>query len=223
MADWDSADLLRRFKDEAGLEDASEMSDDNTVYPLLSDAQEEVVREVAARYPAALYTEPVALVAIDATLKTFRWPQVNGQDVLPMGAVQIAPRLSAFTSDRDFVGWDVDIEFLDEGTRIRIPGDRAFSGTLYARYVPRPPRMTALVGPSIRPIEASTLIVNRAVRKWAKQGNQRPDIKKEMDEEWAKDFPVWMLTWRRRHRGGARIMDPARWYLASPDLSGGAG
>lgn len=225
MPDWDPADLLRRFKDGAGLEDASDMDDATEAYPYIADGQEEVVREIAGRYPAALYTAPTLMVAEDATRKTFRFAQVNGHDILPMGWVQIAPRLSAFFSDQGFVGWEVDVNYLDEGTRIRIPGDRAWAGDLYARYVPRPPRITAGVAASLRPIELCELAVNRAVRKWASKGNQRPDIVKVMDDEWGYPrtqtpglFATWMLNIKRRHRATGQIFDPAQWYLSSPDL-----
>lgn len=228
MPDWDSADLLKRFKDEAGLEDASELDDDTDIFPLLSDAQEEVFRMIAARYPSALYSAP-ELMEPDADRKTFKYAQVNSHDVMMMGWVQISPRLSAFNSDEMFVGWEVDRNYLDEGDRIRIPGDRSYAGDLYARGVPRPPRITDSVGPSIRPVEFNVLTVNRAVRKWAKQGNQRPDIATAMDEEFGypvtqvpRMFAEIMLTIKRRHRTSGALIDPSQWYLQSPDLGSGA-
>lgn len=224
MPDWDSADCLKRFKDEAGLEDASELDDDDDIYPLLSDAQEEVFRMIASRYPSCLYVGPELMVP-DADRKTFKYAPVNGQDVMMMGWVQIAPRLNSFFSDERFVGWEVDLQYLDEGTRIRIPGDRSWSGNLYARGVPRPPRITDVVPPSLRPVEFNVLTINRAVRKWAKQGNQRPDIAKAMDEEFGypvttgpRMFAEIMLTIKRRHRTSGALIDPAQWYLSSPDL-----
>lgn len=226
MADWDPADLKRRFLDAAGIENASELDDDVDIYPLLADGQEEVFRLIAARFPPGLYSAPEAMVASDDR-KTFKYAQVNGQDVMMMGWVQISPRLSSFVGDEFFAGWREGIDYMDEGTRIRIPGGRTFSGTLYARGIPRPPRITSSQGPSIRPIEATVLTINRAARKWAVQGNQRPDIAQVMDMEWGAPltnvpgmFAEWMLTFKRRHRGGGRIYDPAQWYLANPDLGG---
>ena len=226
MADWDSADTLRRFKDEAGLETASELDDTTETYPLIADGQEEAVRMIAARYPYALYQTPTALTrASDG--KTYSFGTVNGQAVMPMGWVQIAPRLSAFTGEF-FSGWVEGVEFLDEGTLIRIPSNRSYSGTLYGRWVPRPARVTSAVGISLLPLEIGVpLSVNRAVAKWARQGNQRPDIVKVMDEQFGKPlgnyppglFAEAMLTYKRRFRGGGALIDGSLWYLSSPDLT----
>lgn len=225
MADWDSADCLKRLKDAVGLEDASEFDDVADLYPLLADGQEEVVREVAARYPDAFYQAPTLMTA-SGDRKTFSYGQVNGQDVMPMGWVQIAPRLSAFTG-MFFTGWVNGVEFLDEGTKIRIPSDRTYSGNLYFRGVMRPARITAAVGPSLLPLEIGVpLLVNRAMRKFGLLGNQRPDLVKVADEEWGYPktqtpglFATAMLTYKRRFRGGGGMIDPAQWYLQSPDLN----
>jgi hypothetical protein len=230
MADWDSADCLRRFKDKAGLEDATELDDNIDIYPLIADGQEEAIREVAARYPFALYSAPQLMVP-SGDRKTFKYPQVNGQDSMPMGWVQIAPRLTAFSGDLLFTGWVNGVEFMDEGVQIRIPGDRSYSGDLYFRGVMRPARVTAAVGISLLPLEIGVdLSINRAVRKWAMHGNQAPQLRQLMDEEWgmpkapgAGIFATAMLTYKRRFRGGGGMIDPAQWYLQSPDLGGAGG
>ena len=224
MATWDSADCLKRLKDEAGLEDSSEYDDTNDLYPLLSDGQEEAARMIAARYPNALYQAPAALTAA-ANRKTFSFGTVNSAAVMPMGWVQIAPRLSAFVGDF-FTGWVEGVEFLDEGTQIRIPGDRSYSGTLYGRWVPRPARITASVTPSLLPLEIGVpLLVNRAVKKLALHGNLRADLAQAKDAEWGRPFvrspgifAEAMLTYKRRFRGGGGMIDPAQWYLQTPDL-----
>ena len=222
MADWDSTDLALRFVQAAGLETANDLDATTELYPLLADAQEEVVRIIAGIAPDALMEGPVLMTAASVR-KTFKYATVNGNNVHAMGRVQISPRLTSFVSNRDFVGWDEDVHFINEGDRIRIPGDRTYSGDLYARYIPRPVRITSAVGPSLRPVESNVLTVNRAVKRWALQGNQAPKIAAAMDLEWLGAdrrglWPTWALTFKRTHRGGGGL-DPALWWLSSPDLT----
>lgn len=219
-ATWDSADVLRRFKREAGLADSNEEDDSIDLYPILTTAESEVIREIAIRYPACLYNQqgPTALTP-SADRKTFSFGvDGNGNDILPMGWVQISPRLSAFSGDDSYY-WREGYDFLDEGTRIRMPSDRSYSGALYGRWIPTPPNITALVNPVLNPADARDLIVIKAVESWAAEGNIRPDLVDRMEKQWAKKFPVWMLTFRRRFRGGGALTDPGRWYLVSPDLT----
>lgn len=229
MTTWDNADCLRRFKRAVGLADANEESDAVDLYPILSSAQAEVIREIGVRYPACLYSTqgPTALTAA-ADRKTFTFgTDVNGNAIMPLGWVQISPRLTAFSGDDAYL-WREGVDFLDEGTRIRIPSARAYSGTLYGRWVPTPPDITAIVQPVLEPAEARDLIVNRAAKAWASEGNIRPDLVALMELEWGgphngrppAKFATWMLTYRRRFRGGGALRDPALWYLYAPDLTG---
>lgn len=221
MTTWDSADLLRRFKREAGLPDSNEENDTTDLYPILSTAQSEVIREIGVRYPACLYNQqgPTALTA-SADRKTFTFGNDgNGNPILPLGWVQISPRLTAFSGDDAYL-WREGLDFLDEGTRIRLPSDRAYSGTLYGRWIPTPPNITSLVNPVLQPADARDLILIKGVESWAGEGNVRPDLVAAMERKWTKQFPVWMLTFRRRFRGGGALRDPALWYLYAPDLTG---
>jgi len=43
-----------------------------------------------------------------------------------------------------------------------------------------------------------------------------------MQAMWTEKFNVWMLTYRRRYRGGGALLDPALWYLYAPDITGSA-
>lgn len=219
MADFDSEDLLDRFKDEAGLPEASEYTD-TQLYRRLSDGQRAVIREIAARYPKCLYQAPAALTPSgDRTTFTFGAdPNDPTRDIMPIGTVQIASSLSAFSGDT-FAGWVEGIDFLDEGTRIRIPAGRSWSGTLYGRWVPTPPSISDSVQPILLPAEARVLIVTKAVELFAGEGDQHAELAARMERRWAKDFPVWMLTFRKRFQGGGALVDPARWWLSSPDLA----
>lgn len=218
MADWDSADLLDRFMDEAGIAAANEFTDAQ-LYRRLSTAQGKVIREIAARYPKCLYAAPAALTAA-GDRKTFSFgtdPNDPTRNIVPMGWVQVSPRLSAFTGDDAYL-WTEGVDFLDEGDRIRLPGDRSYSGTLYGRWVPTPPTLTDAVQPILRPAEARDLIVLRATEDFATEGNTEPGLADRMRMKWDREFPIWMLALRRRFRGGGALGDPAQWYLTSPDL-----
>ena len=67
--DFGHADLLRRFKNEAGLADASELDDTLDIYPLLSDGQLVTNRELAGW----ITPNPLSpLLAVMATPGLFR-------------------------------------------------------------------------------------------------------------------------------------------------------
>lgn len=223
--DFGRADLLRRFKLEAGLADASELDDNNDLYPLLSDGQLQTTRELAARAPKPFYQAPVQMVTADGGF-TFSFgasPVDPTKNVLPMGWVQISPRQNAFSGD-SFVGWKEGREFINEGTKIRIAGNRSWSGVLWTRFVATPPPITAAVDPILHPPEVNELTVYRAVELWAGQGNVRPDLIERMQDKWARAFPVWCLTFKKMHPGNGYAYDPARWWLwAGGDLGGKLG
>lgn len=223
--DYGSADLLRRFKADAGLADATELDDATDLYPLLADAQEETIRELAARGDVvkALYQAPAALTPA-ADRKTFTFgvdPNNGAENILPMGWVQISTRLSAFSGD-SFVGWREGVDFISEGTRIRIPSDHAYSGTLYGRWVPTPPRITAAVASIIRPAQARELIVCKAIIAFGRQGAVAPALVAAAQANWAQKFPIWCLTYKKQFKGGGGLTDPALWYL-NPDMGSSQG
>lgn len=217
---WDAAYCADRFMKEAGLQDANELDDEADICGALSRAQSTVFQLIAQRYPKALYQAAKAMIRA-ADGKTFKFGEDgNGNTIVPLGYVQIATTLRAFTGERAFVGWVEDRDFLDEGDHIRIPGDRTWSGTLYARFVPTPPviSFTNATEPILIPADARELIVIQAVMDWAGEGNQRPDLVDRMEKKWSNKFPSWMLTFKKRYRSGGALLDPARWYFAAPDL-----
>lgn len=217
---WDAAYCVDRFKKEAGLQDANELDDETDICPALSRAQSTVVQLIAQRYPKALYQAPTALIrASDG--KTFSFgDDDNGNPIVPLGYVQIATTQSAFSGDATFNGWREDRDFIDEGDHIRMPSNRTYSGTLYSRFVPTPPSISisTQTDPILNPADARELIVIQAVKEWAGEGNQRPDLVDRMEKKWADKFPSWMLTYKKRYRNGGGLLNPARWYFQAPDL-----
>lgn len=220
--DFGRVDLLRRFKNEAGLADASEIDDTNDIYPLLSDGQLITNRELALRAAKAFYQAPVAMSSTDGGF-TFYFgvsPVDATKKLLPLGWVQISPTLSSFTGD-SFAGWQEGRDYVNEGVRIRIPGNRSYAGTLYARFVPTPPPITAAVDPILLPPEVNALTVYKAVELWAGQGDVKPSLVARMEAKWAKEWPSWCSTFKRMHPGNGSSYDPARWYLYTGGDMGG--
>jgi hypothetical protein len=217
MAIGDSAWLRSAFLREAGLQDANEMDDTAELYPRLSVSQQEVQQAIASRYPECLYPAPFALTP-SGDHKTFTFgTDTDGNAIVPLGWVQISPSKTAFTGDR-FVGWEANVDFIDEGASIRIVSDRSYSGTLWCRAVLTPPDITSGVAPVLNPILARQLIAIYAARDYALEGNENARLANAMQAKIDRKFPELMLALRRRYRGGGAMIDPARWYLSAPDL-----
>lgn len=215
---WDSAGLLKQLKLEMGLQDAHEFDDTTDLYPRLAKAQRSVIRQCASRYCKAFYQAPSALTPIDG--KTFSFGvDAQGDAVVPMGWVQIAPRLSAFSGD-SFGGWAEGLHFSDEGPIIRIASNRTWTAPLYGRWVEAPPDISTTVQPILFPVEARELIPIRATEDWAGEGNQQPALAQTMRVKWAEKFPEHMLAYKRRYRGGGALLCRALWWRTSPDLTG---
>lgn len=220
MASFDTNDLIIRFQNEAGLGTTSEVTD-AMICTRLATAQGEVLRRLASRVPEAFYQAPTALTAA-ADRKTFTFGNdAQGNAIMPMGDVQIANTLSAFVSPEYFAGWLSARDFIDEGTRIRIPGNRAYAGTLYGRWIPTPPDIalgTPNVEPVLNPADVRTLIVLKAVADWASEGNARPDLASVMLAKYASELRTWLLIYRTRYKNGGGMLDPALWWFGASDL-----
>lgn len=201
MASYDKADLLSMFN-EMAQRPASDEITDATKYARLARAQLHVINEIAARYPDALYGAPATLTTSDNKVYTFG--TAEGSPIAPLGHVGIYRNLEDIPDYPMIPG----VEYLDEGTQIRIPNNRTEASTLYWRGITTPDDLDASTEPAIRPAPARILIVLKAVMDFAREGNRRPDIAAEMERRWGLEFPIWMLTFKTRFRsGGALIVD----------------
>lgn len=201
MATWDSADLLSQFKEMARWPATSEITDAQ-FYARLARAQQTVLGEVAARYPQCLYQAPTTLTSSDGGYTYTFGTDANGHAVAPLGMVGIYADLSDVPDNPLEPGAD----YLDEGTRIRIPNDMTDPGPLYWYGIPTPADIAAGTEPSLRPAPARILIVIRAVWDFAREGAWRPDLAAEMEQRWRAEFPVWMQTFRTRFRDGGALV-----------------
>lgn len=141
----------------------------------------------------------------------------NGYALFPLGKVGIYTSLTAVPSSP----WTEGIDYLDEGSRIRIPSNRTYAGSLYWRGITPPPDISATSEPSLFPAPARELISIRAVKAFAQAGNINPDLAAQMAEQDARAFPRWMLVLRTQFRSGGALMPLAGngWNGWSPAFS----
>jgi hypothetical protein len=212
MADiWDSANLRRKFLNKIRRPSTDEdlLEPDgvtDATWDLLSEAQDYWVRIIASTYPEALYGDPVLLTTADAG-KTYSFGNdTEDQPIFPIGHVEVREsrtgRLLIPSTD-----WGSG-DFVMEGNKIRIPGNRTklFSAGPYARFVSPPTKISAAVQPVIKPGSARILIVLRAAITWANQGGLRDP------SPWAQEEAVHWGTIANAYRtqfhlAGAQAVD----------------
>lgn len=169
MADWDSADLLARCRDEAQEPETGTNTTAAQWYRLMTQSQHTVYRLFAQHVPHVLVSAPAAMTSSDGGA-TYVVPS----SAFALGYAEIrhgrnGPLLlpGADFSDR--------ADFVWEGDRIRIPHGktRTFSNGLYIRHIAPPGTIDANTEPTLEPDWSRILIVYDAVKQWAGQGNLR--------------------------------------------------
>jgi len=202
MATWDKQYLLDMFDRLAGRPDADEITDANK-YKRLAEAQNEVIADIASIYPYCLYRSggPTALSTSDNKVYTFGNDGNSENAQGPLGHVAIFRNLSDYPDNPLIEG----VDYLDEGTQIRIPNNRTEQSTLYWTGIPTPQDISASVEPSLRPAPARELIVIKAVKNFAEEGDQMPSLAQTMERRYAREFAKHMLAWRTRFRRGGAI------------------
>lgn len=179
MANWDSADLLQRFKDLTNRPLIDEAITDAKIYSLLGDAQLFWVELLAVQCPWLLLTAPTKMLTADNGL-TYTFP--NG--VTPMKAeIYDAP------GGRKMIpgaAWSAASDYIWEGNKIRFPlaALRTFADGPYARYIVPPGVLDAGNAPTLTPDYARALLAPRAAIIWARRGGFRdpqPYVNEEND------------------------------------------
>ena len=205
MATWDKAYLLAMFDRLAGRPDADEISDANK-YVRLAEAQNEVIQDIAALYPYCLYRSggPTTLTTSDNKVYTFGNDGNSENAQGPIGHVAVFRNLEDYPDNPLIEG----IDYLNEGTQIRIPNNRTEQSTLYWTGITTPADITASVEPTLRPAPARILIVIKAVKNFAEEGDQLPTLAASMERRYAQEFGKWMLVFRTQFRkGGVLSLD----------------
>lgn len=214
MASYDSADLLAQFKELAGLPTATEITS-ASIYARLARAQLEVIEDIAGIYPNCLYrtTGPAALSTTDSKVFTFG-TDGSGYAVAPMGFVRVFRSLGDYPDNPMLPG----IDYLDEGTQIRIPNNRTESSTLYWQGIATPTDISASQEPALRPAPARRLIVIKAVETFGREGGSRYDMADDCERLYAREFGKHMLVWKTRFTGGGALLVTDKWGGATDTL-----
>jgi hypothetical protein len=214
VATYDSANLLSRFNSLAKRPSSDEITDAQK-YALLATAQLDVIREIAIRAPYALYQDPATLSTSDNKEFTFG-TDGSGHAVMPLGHVGVFRSLNDVPDNPLIEGLD----YLDEGTLIRIPNNRTYTGTLYWRGIATPTDISASQEPTLRPAHSRVLIVIKAVWNFALEGAARLALADTMERKWDREFPVHMANWKTHFKrgGGLRLVRTDPWGGATAAL-----
>jgi hypothetical protein len=195
---WDAPYLLGQFNRLAGRPQADQVTD-ATKYLWLSEGQNEVVADIAARQPEVLYPVSAQLMSTVDGGHTFTFGTYSdGTPVFPMGKVNIYKSVTAVPGYMLMPG----VDYLEEGNRIEIPNNRTYAGSLYWRGITAPQDINATTPPVLQPPPSRSLITMCAVKNFAQAGNINPDLAAQMAEQWSREFPRWMLVYRTQFTGG---------------------
>jgi hypothetical protein len=167
VASYDSADLLARLRTQLRRPSTDETLTDAQGYQALTDAQNAIYEDVFTRSPDSMTGALVALTSLDGGYTFPFGTDANGDAIEPLGHVGIYTSPAAVAD----CAWQVNVDYLNEGTRIRIPNGRTYSGTLYWRGVLPPAAISATSPPSLTPASARVLIVYWAAAEYAGWGD----------------------------------------------------
>lgn len=178
---------------------------DATKYTMLSDAQGEVIADVAARAPWTLYSKAAysstpTLSTSDQQVFTFG-TDVNGNPLFPIGKVMIYPSLQSIPD----YPWREGYDYIQEGTQIRIPDNGTYAGTLYWRGIAPVLDIDGTNQPSLIPVNSRILIVYKAVNFYASTGNRNAELADKMQQLYDRDFARWMLVWKSQFANGGGL------------------
>lgn len=204
MAVFDSADLLSLFNRKAQRPQADAITD-TSKYDRLSKSQQRVVANIAQVAPYALYQKVAynampTLSTSDSQVFTFGTDD-NGYAVTPFGKASVYPSLNSIPD----YPWTEGYDYVNEGTQIRIPNNRTYSGTLYWRGIQPPGVLDASHQPVLLPEGARELIVIDAVRQFATEGARNPDLAAMMQAEWNQAWPAWCLVFKTQFKQGGAL------------------
>jgi hypothetical protein len=210
-----SADLLEMFDEMAGRAPTDTITPAQK-YKKLARAEKSVLTELVRVARTSFYPKGVLpqLETTDHNIFTFG-TDTDDLPIVPYGDCQIFSRLTD-VPDRP---WRRDWDYLDEGTQIRLPRGRKFTGPLYYRGVVSPADISETENPHFIPVEANELTVIRAVRDFAATGNLRaPAVVAEMRIRWNERYPVICSLLKRQFSDGGALRTYSARDLVTPLL-----
>lgn len=207
---WESADLLSRLNLMAGRPPVDVISD-TTKYQLLADAEQYVLDRIASISPKTLYGAPHALTTTDGGLTFTYGTDGNGYPLFPIGRATIYPSLSSIPGG----AWVPGVDYLDEGTLLRMPNGVPYAGPLYWYGVTPIQSLSADVPPVLQPPPARILLVIKAVATFAETGNVRnATLADRMLARFEREFAAHM-TLIRKHVASDGAFGRLLWPLGA--------
>lgn len=204
---WGSADLLRRFNQMAGRgANTADAITPDMKYQYLADAQDSVLTKIASIVPKVLYQPPAQLTSADGGLTWTYGTDGNGYELFPIGKAHIFSSLNAIPN----YPWQPGVDYLDQGTSIRMPNNSPWTGQLWWYGIKPPGMLSANVAPILQPPSARILIVIEAARAFGERGAVNPALVDAMDKRWANEFGPTMTMIRTHVRG-----TPGQWGMVS--------
>jgi hypothetical protein len=199
---YESTDLLALFNRYAGRFSSGDTISDTDKYDRLAKAQFRVLGMASAVAPQAFYPATLATLSTSDGGQTFTFgTDGQGYAIAPMGKAQIYDNLASVPNFPWVEGW----QYLNEGTRIRIPYNGTYSGTLYWRGITAPSALNATNQPVFFPEGSRELIVIDAVRQFMKEPGGDVGVLNNMNEEWQRAWPLWCLVWKTQFRHGGAL------------------
>ena len=204
MASFDSAYLLSLFNRYTGRPTSGDTITDADKYLRLSEGQNRVFQDMFARVPNSLYPKTANLPTLTSSSNGNIWTfgtDAQGFAIAPMGKTRIFPNQQSFP---DFP-WVEGVDYVNEGTQIRLPNGRTWSGTLYWYGIAAPADITASVQPSLFPPSFRDLIVYQAVALYGEEGKRDLDLAERMLAKYAERFAAGCLAWKTQFADGGAM------------------
>lgn len=204
MATYDSAYCLSLFNRYTGRPATGDTITDADKYARLSEGQNRVVQDMFARVPNSLYPHSANLPTMTASANrnvfTFG-SDPQGFAIAPMGKAKIFENQQSFP---DFP-WIEGMDYVNEGTQIRLTNGRTWAGTLYWYGITAPADITASVQPSIFPPAFRDLIVFQAVTMYGEEGKRDTELADRFAQKYARRFAEACLAFKTQFSSGGAL------------------
>jgi hypothetical protein len=193
-ATWDSAYCLALFNRLTGRTGTDSITS-TTKYQMLSEAQDQLVADIAAICPHVLYPTaataslPTLTISAAGDIGTFG-TDANLYAKFPMGHGNIFESLSDIPTNPF-------LDYMNEGTQIRALNNTTLPSTLYWYGISQPADINATDQPAIKPEPARELISLRAAYNFGTEGNRNVALARR----WPRGMAIRCTT---ASRGGSR-------------------
>lgn len=208
-ATWDSAYCLAYFNRLIGRTGTDSIAA-ATKYQMLSEAQNEVVADIAAVCPHVLYPTaataslPTLTISAAGDIGTFG-TDANSYAKFPMGHGNLFESLS------DIPGSPF-LDYLNEGSQIRALNGNTLPATLYWYGISQPADINATDQPVIKPEAARQLIAIRAAYNFGTEGNRNAALSASMATRYGYPlgtapgrFAWWCIAWKTQFAHGGAL------------------